>query len=296
MARHDLAPRRSASIESYVLQTRVIGAVAVLLLVVAVVSDRLNGSFWDHHALLADLVASLLVVGLSVAVVNEALERRQRRRWSVLAQYVLFQLVRHARLTWIGLMELLGLTPTGNETEQTLDAGARAVRDTPSVVGALRELLANPERRQRLHHLIERLTDSSDDLLGRWASVMLNSSAYAEIIDRHVELYSRIAWVGSLLNYREPTDDDPRRRRLSGTSPAVQMQQDFDDDKLTDNLVAIAQLAETLDRTTMQLALRIVPLEWWAARLPSATESSQPPARTPEEALARAAPRTPPAG
>jgi hypothetical protein len=254
-------------------QTRFIGALAALALVAAVVLDQLDERFWDRHALLTDLAASLLVVGLSVAVVNEALERRQRRRWSVLAQYVLFQLVRHARVTWTGLMELLGLMPTRNESEETLDAGARAVRDTPRVVGALRELLADPHQRRLLHDLIERLMSSSDDLLGRWASVMLNSSAYTEIIDRHVELYSRIAWVGSLLNYREPTDDDPRRRRLSRSSPAVQFQNDFDDDKLTDFLVAIAQLAETLDRATMQLALRIVPLEWWAERIQSTTES-----------------------
>jgi hypothetical protein len=281
MPHHDIGPRRSTSVESYVWQTRLLGAIAALALVAAVVLDQLDKRFWDRHALLTDLVASLLVVGLSVAIVNEALERRQRQRWSVLAQYVLFQLVRHARVTWTGLVELLGLMPTGGETEETLDAGAQAVRDTPRVVGALRELLGDPDRRLQLHTLIERLMSSSDDLLGRWANVMLNSSAYAEIIDRHVELYSRIAWVGSLLNYREPTDDDPRRRHLSRSSPAVQFQDDFDDDKLTDFLVAIGQLAETLDRATMQLALRIVPMEWWAERLSSTTESPQPPAHTP---------------
>jgi hypothetical protein len=32
-------------------------------------------------------------------------------------------------------------------------------------------------------------------------------------------------------------------------------------------VVVIAQLAEELDRTTLELALRIVPVEWWGARL-----------------------------
>jgi hypothetical protein len=32
-------------------------------------------------------------------------------------------------------------------------------------------------------------------------------------------------------------------------------------------LVVIAQLAEALDRGTLELALRIVPVEWWHARL-----------------------------
>ena len=58
-------------------------------------------------------------------------------------------------------------------------------------------------------------------------------------------MYSRLAWVGSLLDHFEPTDDDPRRRRLSRSSPAVQLQGDFDDEWLSGNLVAIAQLAES---------------------------------------------------
>ncbi len=50
--------------------------------------------------------------------------------------------------------------------------------------------------------------------------------------------------------------------------PAVELQGQFDDDWLSHNLVAIAQLAEELDQSALQLALRIVPGEWWAARWP----------------------------
>ena len=103
-------------------------------------------------------------------------------------------------------------------------------------------------------------------MLGRWARVMLNSAAHAEMIDRHVELYSRLAWVGSRLEYFEPTDDDPRRRRLSRSVRAADLQGEFDDDWLSHNLVAVAQLAEELDQSALRLALRIVLGEWWAAR------------------------------
>ena len=271
---------------AYVPQTRILAGLALLVLAAAIVSDRLANAFWMRHVLLTSLVSSLVVVVLSVAVVNEVLERRQRQRWSVLAQYVLFELVRTARLTWTALMEVLGLMYAGEETEATLSAGARTLRDTPRVVAAMRELLADPDRRHRLHGLIERLMGRSDEVLGRWAGVMLNSAAYAEMIDRHVELYSRLAWVGSLLEYFEPTDDDPRRRRLSRSSPAVELQGEFDDDWLSHNLVAIAQLAEELDQSALQLALRIVPGEWWAARWPPPTTTAAreaapaPPAET----------------
>ena len=212
-------------------QTRIIAAVAVLVLAGAIVSDQLAARFWGRHALLASPVSSLLVVVPSVAVVNEMLERRQRRRWSVLAQYVLIELVRTARFTWTELMERMGLMPTGSQTEvPSLDAGAQTVGDTTRLVDAMRELLADPERREQLHELIERLIGRSDAAFGRWAGVMLNSSAHgggpvpppppggpprgpgapAEIIDRHVELYSRLAWVGRLLEYVGRPAVDPR--------------------------------------------------------------------------------------
>lgn len=270
MGHTDFSPLRSGSARSRLRQTRVFAGLAVLVLAAAIASDPLANGFWGRNPLLTNLVASLVAVVLTVAVINEVLERRQSRRWSVLAQYVLFELVLTARLTWTTLMELLGLMYIGEETEVALSTGAQTLSDTPRVVAATCQLLADSDRRQRLHGLIERLMSSSDEVLGRWAGVMLNSADYAEVIDRHVELYARLAWVGSLLDHFEPTDDDPRRRRLSRSSPAVQLQGDFDDDWLSDNLVAIAQLAETLDRESLQLALHIVPPEWWAAR-------SQPP-------------------
>ena len=55
--------------------------------------------------MLTSLIASLLAV--TVVVLNELLARRDRRRWSVLAQHVLFQLVQSARATWMGLVELV---------------------------------------------------------------------------------------------------------------------------------------------------------------------------------------------
>lgn len=266
MVHEDLSPLWSKSVRSRLRLTWGLAALAVLLLAAAIASDPLAKRFWEHHPLLSNLVASLVAVILTVAVINEVLERRERRRWSVLAQYVLMELVRTARVTWTTLLELLGVMFAEDETDAALDAGAETLRDTPRVVGAMRELLADPERRERLHGAVERLMSRSDEVLGRWAPVMLNSAPYAEVIDRHVELYSRLAWVGSLLDHFEPTDDDPRRRRLSRSSPAVQLQGEFDDEWLSDSLVAIAQLAERLDRGTLQLALRIVPLEWWQTR------------------------------
>src|SRR6476619_6115612 len=103
MTRRTLGPRRSDSLRTYVRTTRIIGGLSVLVLAAAVVWDIVSDEFWVRHTLFTGLVASLIVVAVTAAVLNEVLERRQRQRWSVLAQYALFELVSTDRLVWAGL-------------------------------------------------------------------------------------------------------------------------------------------------------------------------------------------------
>jgi hypothetical protein len=186
----------------------------------------------------------------------------------VVAQYALFDLARMARLVWSGLLELAGLVPDGELGNEALTAGIEAVRDTPRLGAAIDEMLSSADRREQLHRLITDLLGHSQEVLGRWADVMVNSGSYAEIVDRHVELYSRLQWWGSVLDESEPLEEHLSRPRLSRVSPATQLQGRIEDEWLRDNLVAVAQLAEWLDRGSMELAMRIVPLDWWAERLP----------------------------
>ena len=283
--RQGASPRRSESIDSYLVETRALAAVAILALAGGVVSDLVADRFWSHHALLCALVASVIVVMLTVAVVNEAAERRRRQRWSVLAQYVMLQLVRDARLVWTAVAELAGLSPSRTSSTASgddvgaraasIEAAASAVRNTPRLAAAVHALVADVGRRALLHDEIVRLADHCDEVLGRWASVMLNADAYAEALDRHVELAGDLAWLGGLLDHFEPSDD--RRRWRKGRShPAAQIELEFDDDRLADRVVVIAQLAERLDRRTLELAMRIVPVEWWAAQLGTTVPAAGP--------------------
>jgi hypothetical protein len=268
MARSRVGPRRSDSPRTYVRTTRIIGGLSVLVLAGAVVWDFVSDRFWVRHTLFTGLVASLIVVAVTVAVLNEVLERRQRQRWSVLAQYALFEFVHTARLVWTGLLELAGLAPDGELDDRALATGSKAVLDTPRLAAAVDEMLANADRREQLHRLIVRLRAHGQEVLGRWADVMVNSGTYAEVVDRHVELYSRLYWWGSLLDESDPLEEHLNRPRLSRLSPATQASGPVEDEWLRDNLVAIAQLAESLDRSSFDLAMRIVPPEWWAAQLP----------------------------
>jgi hypothetical protein len=268
MTRRIVGPRRSDSLRTYVRSTRIIGGISVLVLAGAVAWDFVNDEFWFRHTLFTALVASLIVVAVTVAVLNEVLEHRQRERWSVLAQYALFDLIRAARLVWTSLVELARLVPEEELEGELLAAGSKAVLDTPRLAAAIDEIFDSADRREQLHRLIAGLLDQGQDVLGRWANVMVNSGLYAEIVDRHVELYSRLYWWGSVLDESEPLEEHLSRPRLSRLSPATQTSGPVEDEWLRDNLVAIAQLAESLDRVSFELAMRIVPLDWWVAQLP----------------------------
>jgi hypothetical protein len=255
--------------------TRIIGGLSVLVLAGAIAWDLANDGFWVRHTLFTGLVASLIVVALTAAVLNEVLERRQRERWSVLAQYALFDFIRAARLVWGGLLELAGLVPEGELGDEALAAGSEAVHDTPRLAAAIDEMLASTNRREQLHRLIGGSLDRGQEVLGRWADMMVNSGTYAEIVDRHVELYSRLYWWGSVLDESEPLEEHLSRPRLSRLSPATQSSGPIEDAWLRENLVAIAQLAESLDRGSFELAFRIVPLDWWVTQLPDRPSTAE---------------------
>src|SRR5262249_10932884 len=125
MRRHDVGPRRSQSVDALVRGTRVLAILALLALAGGIVSDVVGGSFWAWHALLAGLVASVIVVMLSVAVINELLERRRRQRWSTLAQFVMLALVRDTRLIWTGVLAQLGLLAPDAARPDSVDATGR---------------------------------------------------------------------------------------------------------------------------------------------------------------------------
>jgi hypothetical protein len=140
------------------------------------------------------------------------------------------------------------------------------VASSDLLTAAVCAAIADDPLRRKLHDEIALLDDHNDEVLGRWAAVMLNADVYAEVIDRHVELASDITWLISLLDNSDPPEDH-RRRRRAHSSPAVQIEGDIAGEELAKRIVVITQLAEELYRNMLELALRIVPLEWWEARL-----------------------------
>ena len=236
----------------------------VVVIALAAGSDFVFGSFWSSHAMLTSLIASLLVLAVTVVVLNEVIDRRDRRRWSVLAQYVLFQLVQSARATWMGTVELI----MGIEIETGSTDGAARGRQARTrhraVLGRdARRCSQDPERRRVLQEMLVILAGHSRSVIASWAAVMVGAGPYTEVFDRHVELQSRLDWVAeSFPTTSRPTSAPSTRaswraRRSRPSSPT------FGDDWLHDKIVSTTQLAVRLDYESRALGFKLVPLASW---------------------------------
>lgn len=83
--------------------------------------------------------------------------------------------------------------------------------------------------------------------------------------------------MGSVIDESEPLDEQLGWPRLSRISPATQTSGPVEDEWLRDDLVAIARLAESLDRQSFELAMRIVSGAWWSAQLPERPSTGETP-------------------
>jgi len=240
----------------------------VVLLAAAAVSDFLIGSFWGSHSMLASLVANLIVVIVSVAVISQWIERRRRRQWNVLAQNVMFALAQCARLTWTSMITLAQIVPAAEgEAAAATDENLALALDPQTVLPAFEKLLLDQDRRQRLQLVVGRLSDHAAQVITNWAGVMVGASTYASLINSHVELQSRLEWLSSVMADREPPpDQDSRRRRLTRASVAVTSVAHLGDEWLRDQAAAITVLAARLDHESLDQAFSLNSPDWWSFR------------------------------
>jgi hypothetical protein len=271
-----MAPRRRVRpSERHIAAIALFGTVLTGL---AVGSDFVIGSFWSKHAMVTSLLASLLVVVISVAVINELLEARNRRRWNLLAQSVLFALVQSARWTWTTMLMVLRLTEVQSGAMESILEGARMALDAQRVSAATTELLADAERRQHLQRAMERLSQHASEVIAARAGVMVGAAPYASLLDRHVELQARLEWVSSVLAHRDPVPDRSwSRQQLTLSSVATEEADSVDEAWLQDMIVAITVLAARLDYESRELALSLASSDWWNERTREIMASAGPP-------------------
>jgi hypothetical protein len=242
--------------------------VGFALILAAAISDFFTKAFWEHHALLTSLIANLLIVGVTVVVINAVFERRDRKRWNLLAQSVLFALIQSARATWTGMIEALQLGEVQSGAIDSLNAAAEVARDTQRVSEAARALLEDEERMARFQRMCVALSEHAAQVIAAWAPVMLGAGPYAEHLDRHVELAARLEWLSGVLVHNEPPPNLDRRDRVLTRSSVASEYADTlgSDDWLHDQILAVISLAVTLDYESRTYAYQLAPMSWWAER------------------------------
>ncbi|HKA49958.1 MAG TPA: hypothetical protein VKK19_10265 [Candidatus Dormibacteraeota bacterium] len=141
--------------------------------------------------------------------------------------------------------------------------------------------LMNTQLRESLAgRLSERLADGHQ-ILGRWAVALTASETYAEIFDQHVELYGRVNGLLQFLRegYRQT---DPRGFRNRDRRDYLSPGGEAEDEWFVDNLTGAIDIGASLEDATWDLALSILPQEWWDRR----TAKLAAAARTPRPLLA----------
>ena len=199
--------------------TRLAAGLSLAALVVITISDFLLTDFWDRNAMATSIVADVLVLVVGVAVLNEFVAYRSRRRWQLVADYALSELASACRYTWITLAEWIGLASRREVTRDEL----RRILEQHGEAGAL-ELAAaaarDPEARETLEGLVTDLETGSRTALATWAPVLVETP-YASALSRYVEFQALLAGLDFVLwrsrSARCPDRASPRGR--SGSPP-----------------------------------------------------------------------------
>jgi hypothetical protein len=162
---------------------------------------------------------------------------------------------------------VLRLTEVHSGSVEPLLEAARIANDRQRVSEAAQTLLADPERRQRLQGTIARVGTHTSGAIATWATVLVGAAPYARLLDHHVELDSRLHWLSSVLDHKDPPPDHDRaRRRMTLASVATEHADEFDEDWLRDMVVSLTVLATQLDRESRDLAFSLLSEDWWLQR------------------------------
>jgi hypothetical protein len=255
---------------------RAAAVLAILVLLGLAGSDFVVGGFWLSHPMFTALVSALAVVVLSVAVIEVVLRRRAERRWRFLAQSALIELGEAAHTTWSTLAEGLQLQGASLLAPEQVRTALASDTTGPKVRRQVEAALLDPSLREQLTGHLAECVAAGHQILGRWAVALTASETYAEIFDQHVELYLRADGLQRFLREGHRMSD-PRGRRGRRQREYLSQGGDEDDTWFVDNLITTINIGVSLEDSTWDLALRVVPEAWWdrrTAALAAATRSA----------------------
>jgi hypothetical protein len=176
--------------------TRLAAGLSLVALIAITVSDFLLTEFWDRNAMATSIVADVLVLVVGVAVINEFVAYRSRRRWRLVADYALSELASACRHTWFTLAEWMGMASRRDVTREEF---RHIVRDSDARIAALAtDEAQDPEARRRLQGLATELAAGSRTALATWAPVLVETP-YSAALNRYVEFQALLAGLDVVL-------------------------------------------------------------------------------------------------
>jgi hypothetical protein len=179
--------------------TRIAATLSLIALALISVSDFLLTDFWDHNAMVTSVVADILVLVIGIAVVNEYLTARSRRRWRLVADYSLVELASCCRHVWVHLAEAIGIGRREELTRDELRDAVRSPREEERHLERLAHRFAqDADARRGLKELVGDLTRTSRDVLTSWAPVLVETP-YSGELSRYVELQALLGGLDLVL-------------------------------------------------------------------------------------------------
>lgn len=209
--------------------------------------------------MLTAIISALVVVLLSVTVIDVVLDRRAERRWRLLAQYALVELAEAAHMVRVRLSNQFNVTGAEYLSTEDMQHVLSSPDQAPAIRSHLASNLADTGRRDGLRQLLEELSEAGRQHLTGWAAVMTGSRSYADIFDKHVELWSFIHALHHYLAYGSNVGDQFLPADLALREDVL----------YPDLLLNVFNHAASLESETWALAFRLAPVRWWLERISS---------------------------
>jgi hypothetical protein len=178
--------------------TRFAAGLSLVALVVITISDFLLTDFWDRNAMATSIVADILVLVVGVAVLNEFVAYRSRRRWQLVADYALSELTSACRHTYVTLAEAIGIASRAQVTRDQLRELIVAAGGAGRIVELAAIRAADQATRPDLLATVAELTAGSRTALATWAPVLVETP-YAAALNRYVEFQALLAGLDLVL-------------------------------------------------------------------------------------------------
>ena len=207
--------------------------------------------------MLTAILSALVVVLVSVAVIDVVLNRRAERRWRLLAQYALVELAEAAHTVWVRLANEFNIVGAENLSTDDIQGVLNSPDQAPAIRRDLASTFADSRRRDGLRRLLDEFSEAGRRHLTGWAAVMTGSRSYADIFDKHVELWSFLHALHHYLVYGSHVGQQFLPADLFVREDVL----------YPDLLFNVFNHAASLEAETWALAFRLTPAEWWLRRV-----------------------------